>query len=133
MYDNPNDVIIYTDGSLDPLTGKAGCGIYIRLGNVVTKKSYRIGKNASSLQAELLAIDFAIKIVVKQYPNIGIMLLTDSLGALQTIKKLAITDNIPVVHSCYKHQLTLNICIQITQMIPVIILFFFILTEQRNI
>ncbi len=99
MYYIPSDVIIYTDGSLDPLTGKAGCGIYIRRGNLVTTKSYRIGKDASSLQAELLAIDFALKSVMKQYPNIGIMLLTDSLGALQTIKKLSITDNIAIVQS----------------------------------
>ena len=37
--------------------------------------------------------------MVKQYPDTGITLLTDSLGALQTIKQLAITDNIAIVQS----------------------------------
>ena len=95
----PQDVIIYTDGSLNPRTGRAGCGVYIRLGFRTILKSFRVGNHASSLQTELLGIDIALTLTLQHFPNHNVLLLSDSLGALQTIQNTHIHDNLEIVNS----------------------------------
>ena len=95
----PQDVIIYTDGSLNPKTGRAGCGVYIRLGFRTILKSFRVGNHASSLQTELLGIDIALTLTLQHFPNHNVLLLSDSLGALQTIQNTHIHDNLEIVNS----------------------------------
>ena len=99
---NREDVIIYTDGSLNPENGRAGCGVYIRYKSHVTTESHRIRNKASSLQAELLGIDFALKKVIRMYPQTKVFLLTDSLGALQSIKQTTVSDNEEIIHSIHQ-------------------------------
>lgn len=96
---NKHTILIYTDGALDPDTGRAGCGVYIRYKNQTIKLSLRVENGASSLQTELLAIQEALHHITLFPENAQIVLCTDSLGSLQVLQQKACTDNIDIVES----------------------------------
>ena len=95
----PGDIVIYTDGSYDPNTNRAGCGILIQYNERTIEKSLRVNNHASSLQTELLAIYFALDLVQGQSKHTNTVLMTDSLAAMQTIQSPRVTDNTQIVHS----------------------------------
>lgn len=98
-YTQPGDITIYTDGSLDPVTNRAGCGIVIRNDGHTIKLARRVNNLASSLQTELLAIYFALDMVQEYSAHVNTIIITDSLAAIQTIKNNKVTDNVQIVHS----------------------------------
>ena len=99
IWSQPSDIQIYTDGSLDPNTNRAGCGFVIRHNANTVKRSLRVNNAASSLQTELLAIYFALDAVHAQTAVTNAVIMTDSLAAIQTIQNPRVVDNTQIVHS----------------------------------
>lgn len=83
---------IYTDGSVDPATRRAGAAFTCR----EHATSLRVSDGASSLQTELVAILSALLYCREQNLR-SILLLTDSLASLHTLKDTDPTDNIRLV------------------------------------
>ena len=83
---------MYTDGSVDPATSRAGSGM---VGYIADKKigtqSMRIPNVSSTLQAELHAILRALE-TAEAYTPPSLLVVTDSLGSLQAIQKTQSTD-----------------------------------------
>lgn len=83
---------IFTDGSVDQRTGKAGsafvCGDFL--------KAKRISDNSSTLQAELVAIKDALNYSI-QLVNNTIYIMTDSLSAIHSLQKIPPNDNIRLI------------------------------------
>jgi ribonuclease HI len=98
-----SSIIIYTDGACDPNTGHAGCGIYIRYKDKVIKLSLRTEDHASSLQTELMAINQALSHANALSIDTKLVLCTDSLGALQTLKQKTCKENTDVFSSIKSH------------------------------
>ena len=93
------DARIYTDGSVNPQNSTAGCGVYVRHRGVTIEKSYRLSDGASSLQTELMAIYIALSICKPILNDNHILIMTDSLGAIQTINSNKVTDNFKLVYT----------------------------------
>ena len=106
IYCLPDDIKIYTDGSVDPVKKTAGCAFYLRHGPTRLLKSFRLKNNASTLQTELIAINLALKAASSLPTHDRVTLLTDSLSALHVINTLHNTDNIDIINdikNCFRH------------------------------
>jgi ribonuclease HI/exonuclease III len=77
--DHPLNVIVYTDGSLNPETGRAGAGMVIPSREV--KDRIRVSDFASTLDTETAAIIMALAAV----PNESCTIVTDSRNAMLNI------------------------------------------------
>ena len=97
MLHEPGDIKIFTDGSL--INNTAGCGVFVQRPSGNLELSYRINDGASSLQSELLAILAALNAVQNDAANTGILLMTDSLAAIQTLQHRLVRDNESIIHS----------------------------------
>jgi ribonuclease HI len=98
---------MYTDGSVDPVTHRAGSGIvgYLDRRKVGTL-AMRIPDGSSTLQAELHAIVRALE-AAQAYAPPSLLIVTDSLGSLQAIKKADPPDNqllLQAVHELLDHR-----------------------------
>lgn len=75
---------IYTDGSKDPITGKTACAFTVPKAKYVFHE--RCTDNISVYTTEMIAIFKALKwIVDSDYPYQKVVILTDSLSAIQSI------------------------------------------------
>ncbi|XP_063615273.1 uncharacterized protein LOC134788316 [Penaeus indicus] len=91
-------LIIYTDGSVDQATGRSGAAIVTDDMSI----AHRVSDGASTLQTELYAIKLAFRhTVYTTHPTIHIF--TDSLSAIQTLKKNQVTDNLKLVTTILFH------------------------------
>ena len=92
------NMIIYTDGSVDPITGKSGSAAVIRNGKNQTMKviKKRTRNFCSSMQTELIAINLALMNVIMncKEEKYRIIIHTDSLSAITNIKNIEPKDNI---------------------------------------
>ena len=84
----PGSLTYYTDGSVDPLTHTAGAGFAARDATI----SMRVTDNASSLQAEVVAIMGALRHASRRKGHVVIH--TDSKGAVDCLQQRSPTDNI---------------------------------------
>ena len=75
-------VQVYTDGSRDPDTGKAGCGIYCKRPRV--QVSLRVSDGVSVYATELAAIVWALWWVEQVKPS-SVLICSDSAAALQAL------------------------------------------------
>ncbi|XP_028297352.1 uncharacterized protein LOC114459224 [Gouania willdenowi] len=73
---------IFTDGSKDPRSGKAGLGVYIM--NYEIGKSMRVSDYVSVFTTELLAIRWALDWIERNKPEMS-YIYSDSMAALQAI------------------------------------------------
>ena len=89
--------LIFTDGSVDPAEGRAGCGFYVPITNY--RFGVRLSDDSSVLFAELYAIFSAVKYILRM----GIadsVILSDSRVALVCIRDRFIDSRVPyIVHS----------------------------------
>jgi len=92
LVSNPEIVTIFTDGSVELHTGRAGsaciCGDYTY--------TRRISNNSSILQAELFAIKGAFTHALR-LPQDSIYILTDSLSAIHSLQKRPPDDNTQLI------------------------------------
>ncbi|XP_063590245.1 uncharacterized protein LOC134767129 [Penaeus indicus] len=91
-------LIIYTDGSVDQATGRSGAAIVTDDMSI----AHRVSDGASTLQTELYAIKLAFRHAVYTTHS-TIHIFTDSLSAIQTIKKNQATDNLKLVTTILFH------------------------------
>lgn len=76
-------MIIFTDGSRDPVSGRAGFGVYVeQLGLEISR---RISNGSSVLTAELMAILWALWWIEEVKPR-EVIICSDSVGALDNLK-----------------------------------------------
>ncbi|XP_023239230.1 uncharacterized protein LOC111637870 [Centruroides sculpturatus] len=81
------DMDIYTDGS--KLDGEVGCSFVAYTGCIETyNQKYRLDKNCSVFQAELLAIQMAIDWINDNFYNIVVHIYTDSMSACNIIHSM---------------------------------------------
>ena len=76
-------VIVYTDGSRDPVRKRAGFGVYIE--GVEVEHSVRITDESSVFTTELMALLWALRWVERERPR-EVIICSDSAAALQAIK-----------------------------------------------
>ncbi len=76
-----NSVVYYTDGSLDPDTGRAAAAYH----TTSHEQGVRISDNASTLQTELVAILLALQHANTNTPE-KLIIFTDSLSSLETLR-----------------------------------------------
>ena len=76
-------VIIYTDGSRDPVRRRAGFGVYIE--QLELKYSIRITDESSVFTTELMAILWALRWVERERPN-QVIICSDSAAALEALQ-----------------------------------------------
>ncbi len=91
-----NTLQIYTDGSVDPNTHRAGAGFIITQNRkLLTSSHSRISDHACTLQTELVAIQQALKKVTNftTSPQQPIIIHTDSLSSLQVLQHANPSDN----------------------------------------
>ena len=72
----------FTDGSVDTFTGRAGAAVHC----ATHTASWRVSDHASSMQAELLALNQALRHALLQ-PKLRIEVLTDSLASMYLLQK----------------------------------------------
>jgi len=91
-------LIIFPDGSVDQATGRSGAAIVTNDMSV----AHRVSDGASTVQTELYAIKLALRhAIYTTHPTIHIF--TDSLSALETLKKNEVTDNLKLVATILYH------------------------------
>ena len=83
-----HDITLYTDGSVDPITGAAGVA-FISEG---ASNKWRVSNGASSFQTELVAIRGALEHGSSHQP-VSPLIATDSKSALQALKNSSPTEN----------------------------------------
>ena len=88
-----DNIVMYTDGSVDPEAHTGGAAIHCRYQQTRTNKKYRTLDHASSLQTELIAIKQALSLAATISMTAPLVILTDSLGSIQTIQHLQPPDN----------------------------------------
>ena len=80
---NPISIIIFTDGSSDPVNGRSGFGVYVeKLGMKIGR---RISNGSSVLAAELMAILWALWWIEEASPREA-LICSDSAAALETLR-----------------------------------------------
>ena len=92
-------ILAYTDGSVDPDTKRASCGIHLKEGDKTCELSLRLKNGASSLQTELLAILITLQFLLPKTsdPSSQLVICCDSLGSLQVIQQNDPLDNLAIV------------------------------------
>jgi len=78
-------MIIFTDGSRDPVSGRAGFGVYVEQLGLEISISRRISNGSSVLTAELMAILWALWWIEEVKPR-EVIICSDSVGALDNLK-----------------------------------------------
>ena len=73
---------MYTDGSVDPIHGKVGCGFYVPLYKYT--RGYKLQAQTSIFSAELVAIYMALVWISEVEPT-AVCIFSDSISALQAI------------------------------------------------
>ncbi|XP_027224934.2 uncharacterized protein [Penaeus vannamei] len=94
----PEALLLFTDGSVDQTNGKAGAA-FITNGTSVAR---RVSNGASTLQTELYAIKMALKYALYQTHS-TIHIFTDSLSALQVLRRTQATDNLRLISTVLFH------------------------------
>ncbi len=95
----PNHVKVYTDGSKDP-HNMVGAGVFAPSINP-SSYSYMLPLNLSIYTAELAAITQALE-VTKTLTNSNILILSDSLSSLQTLKEASRSTRQDLAHMIFK-------------------------------
>ena len=91
--DDPETITAYTDGSVDPITDKAGSGLVLHKNYTkIFNQALHVPDGSSTLQAELYAILMALE-AVKEAEEKTLLICTDSLGSIQALKQHAPQDN----------------------------------------
>ena len=109
-----NDIIIYTDGSVDPTAGNSGSAAVFKNKNGKTLYSIkaRARNHCSSMETELLAIIIALMNCIQKsdLKDDKIIIHTDSLSALQNIKNIEPTDNVELTNKIHSilHNIFIN-------------------------
>ncbi|MEL6802231.1 MAG: reverse transcriptase domain-containing protein, partial [Bacteroidota bacterium] len=101
--ESPDSVTFFTDGSVDPETGRCGSAVY----SSHHSNSWRVSDNCSTLQTELMAIKQALHLSSNTDKQ-TIIIHTDSLAAVQTLKMHKHKNNINLITNimAYAMQLT---------------------------
>ena len=100
-YTHPAIISAFTDGSVDPESNRAGCGVHISyLGNI-SEKSIRLQDGSSTLQAELHAINIALEMSAQISLSAHLVIFTDSLGSIHTLRKTNVTQNVVLISSVF--------------------------------
>ena len=89
--------VYFTDGSVDPDTKRAAAAFV----HTDTTGHFRLPDNSSTLQAELVAIEKALEDARPKHKHV--VLHTDSLGAIQSLQRHHISDNIHLITSIHAH------------------------------
>ena len=85
----PGGVVYYTDGSVDPDSGRSGAAAVTE----GVQLSCRTSDHCSSLQTELVAISLALEHAQRR-PEDTVVIITDSRAALQVLRQPHHTDNV---------------------------------------
>ena len=102
-----DNIVMYTDGSVHPTNHTGGAAIHCRHQQKQTNTSYRTLDHASSLQTELIAINQALVLAAELSSTAKLVILTDSLGSIQTLQHTQPPDNRALIHSII-HALTIR-------------------------
>ncbi len=97
------DLVVYTDGSVDPDTKRAGAGVVWTSNGLhpndqgaPQETALRVIDGASSMQTELTAINAAL-VIAEQEGSQHIAIHTDSLSSIQALQNLWPTDNREII------------------------------------
>lgn len=88
----PGGAVYYTDGSVDPESGRSGAAAVTEGPHL----SCRTSDHCSSLQTELVAISLALE-HARRRPEDTVVISTDSRAALQVLQRTHHTDNVGLV------------------------------------
>ena len=94
-----HDRVIYTDGSVNPATKRAGAAWVLNNTTHMT----RVTDGASSTQTELVAVLAALRHCAVKDPHMNTLILSDSLAALQTLRGTSPDDNLRIVTEIHHH------------------------------
>ena len=90
--EKPNSAIYYTDGTVDPATGKSGAGVYSQK----LTASWRTSNSCSTLQTELTAIKLTLNFSITQ-DDTDIVIHTDSKSSLQALQNRRPKENVILI------------------------------------
>ena len=104
---NGSDLVMYTDGSVDPVSGQAGSAAIARRSNsTVFEWKVRARNNASSTETELIAIHGAVSETLNFLDRDDILaiptkviIFTDSQGAIQILSRDENDEHIELLHA----------------------------------
>ena len=100
-YNHPDTIYAFTDGSVDPGTNRAGCGVHIRHMGRVFENCIRIQDGSSTLQTELHAINIALQMAEQISYISHLVIFTDSLGSVYTLRKTQASQNTKLIGSIF--------------------------------
>jgi ribonuclease HI/exonuclease III len=100
-YEHPSIICAFTDGSVDPDSNRAGCGVHIRHLGSITEKCARLQNGFSTLQAELHAIDMALEMAAHISKTAHLVIFTDSLSSIHTLRKISVNQNTHLISSIF--------------------------------
>ena len=100
-YAHPTIIRAFTDGSVNPESNRTGCGVHIRYVDNILEKSVRLQDGCSTLQTELHAINLALEMAAKVSQTAHLVIFTDSLGSIHTLRKPNATQNTKLISSIF--------------------------------
>ena len=84
----PTEVTAYTDGSAVESNRKRGAGVFIVAGDDRLEVARPAGVFTSSFQADLVALNRALKTCLDNYPRKSLKVITDSLSVVNRMEQL---------------------------------------------
>jgi ribonuclease HI len=100
-YAHPSIIHAFTDGSVNPDSNRAGCGVHIRYLDTVAERCTRLQDGCSILQAELHAINIALEMAAHISQTAHLVIFTDSLSSIHTLRKTNVTQNTILISSIF--------------------------------
>ena len=99
----PGGITYYTDGTVDPITGSTGAGVY----SSRLTASWRTSNSCSTLQTELTAIRLTLQYSLQSEEG-PVTIITDSKSSLQALQQKGFRENknllSNIIHLLHQHQ-----------------------------